>query len=162
LDPDNVRREERRDRLNRLVEEAVAKQRGSECNVAFIKTHKTASTTLTAVLYRYGLRHARRVARFKVEGTAVTLEHAARETQESGNRVEIFHYHHVWNGYYEASWDKARALFSDIMAQPGAPGASGAGSDVVGSGTKYVTVLREPKAHWLSYFYFYYQPEMNV
>lgn len=83
-DPDFVMREERRVRLNGLVEAAVSRQGNHECNVAFVKTHKTASTTLTAIMYRYGLRHGRRVARFHVEGTAVTLEHAAREVSELG------------------------------------------------------------------------------
>lgn len=62
--------------LNELVEASIAKKEEQKCNVAFIKTHKTASTTLTSVLYRYGLRHGRRVARFDVEGTAVTLENS--------------------------------------------------------------------------------------
>lgn len=86
LDPEQLRREERRARLNGLVDAAVERQRGQECNVAFVKTHKTASTTITAVLYRYGLRHGRRVARFKVEGTAVTLEHAAEEVRTGTGR----------------------------------------------------------------------------
>lgn len=79
LDPDTVKREERRARLNGHVEAAVSRQSDHACNVAFVKTHKTASTTLAGVLYRYGLRHGRRVARFQVEGTAVTLEHAVKE-----------------------------------------------------------------------------------
>lgn len=79
LDPETVMREERRARLNGEVEAAVVRQSDQACNVAFVKTHKTASTTLAGVLYRYGLRHGRRVARFQVEGTAVTLEHAAKE-----------------------------------------------------------------------------------
>lgn len=65
--------------LNKLVAESAAKREEQEYNVAFVKTHKTASTTLTAVIYRYGLRHDRTVARFDVEGTAVTLEHAAKQ-----------------------------------------------------------------------------------
>ncbi|CAM9649257.1 unnamed protein product, partial [Ectocarpus sp. 6 AP-2014] len=171
VDPDQLRREERRARLNGLVAAAVERQRGQECNVAFVKTHKTASTTITAVLYRYGLRHGRRVARFKVEGTAVTLEHAAEETKESGNRVDIFHYHYVWNGYFESTWEKARGLFKDIMAEPVAPAVAAAAAAAAAavepresssSGTKFVTVLRDPVDHWLSYFYFYYEPEMKI
>ena len=30
------------------------------------------------------------------------------------------------------------------------------------SDINYVTVLRDPVEHWLSYFYFYFQPEMKV
>lgn len=72
-------REQRRRYLNKLVDDSVDRMKGQECNVAFVKTHKTASTTLTAVLYRYGVRHGQRVARFDVDGTAVTLESAAKQ-----------------------------------------------------------------------------------
>lgn len=74
-------REGRRRRLNGLVDASVARDERQRCNVAFVKTHKTASTTLTAALYRYGLRHGRRVARFDVGGTAVTLQHAAEQVR---------------------------------------------------------------------------------
>eukprot|EP00752_Nemacystus_decipiens_P001803 g1742.t1 len=160
LDPETLMREERRARLNGAVEAAVVRQSDHACNVAFVKTHKTASTTLAGVLYRYGLRHGRRVARFHVEGTAVTLERAAMETEDSGKRVEIFHYHYVWDGYFESTWDQAKKLFKNIMVEPSADAAEGGvGAD---SGTKFVTVLRDPEEHWLSYFYFYYEPEMKV
>lgn len=87
------------------------------------------------------------------------------QTTETGKRVEIFHYHYVWNGYFEATWDKAKMLFKDIMvdssADAGAAGGDGGGGEA-GSGTKFVTVLRDPVEHWLSYFYFYYEPEMKA
>ncbi|CAM9696265.1 unnamed protein product [Choristocarpus tenellus] len=66
-----------RQRLNQLVEASVNRTEFQRSNVAFVKTHKTASTTLTAVLYRYGMRHGKRVARFDVDGTAATLEFSA-------------------------------------------------------------------------------------
>lgn len=80
-DADRLRRLQRKKRLNDLVAASVEKAEGRERNIAFVKTHKTASTTLTAVLYRYGLRHGLRVARFDVEGTAVTLSHAAGQVR---------------------------------------------------------------------------------
>ena len=61
----------------------------------------------------------------------------------------MFHYHHVWDGYFESTWGEARRLFGEIMAEPA-------------SEINYVTVLRDPVEHWLSYFYFYFQPEMKV
>ena len=79
----------------RQVDASVAREEGQRCNVAFVKTHKTASTTLTAVLYRYGLRHGKTVARFDVEGTAVTLEHAAEQVRSC--RV-------VWCGWLVGWW----------------------------------------------------------
>lgn len=76
----------RRRRLNSLVDASVSRVKEQRCNVAFIKTHKTASTTLTAVLYRYGLRHGRKVARYDVEGTAVTLEHSVEQVRSHQRR----------------------------------------------------------------------------
>lgn len=70
------------------------------------------------------------------------------KTQERGQRVDIFHYHHVWDGYFRSNWDSAKSNFRDIMADP---------EDIA-----YVTVLREPLQHWLSYYYFYRQPENKV
>lgn len=32
------------------------------CNIAFVKTHKTASTTLAYLLFRYGRRHHKKVS----------------------------------------------------------------------------------------------------
>ncbi|CAM9372174.1 unnamed protein product [Ascophyllum nodosum] len=135
--------------LNDLVAQSVARVEGRRSNVAFVKTHKTGSTTLASVIYRYGLRHGLKVARFDVEGTAVTLEHAAEKTRNRGKRVDVFHYHVVWDGFLRMEWRKARSLFEEIMAEPA-------------SSINYVTVLRDPVQHWLSYYYFYFQPEMKV
>ncbi|CAM9693860.1 unnamed protein product, partial [Sphacelaria rigidula] len=66
-------------KLNELVQASIARTDEQACNVAFVKTHKTASTTVTSMLYRYGIRHGRRVARFDVEGTAVTLEKSVQQ-----------------------------------------------------------------------------------
>ena len=82
------------------------------------------------------------------------------QTEDSGKRLEIFHYHYVWDGYFKSTWDQAKKLFKIIMVDPDAD-AAGGGSDA-GSGTKFVTVLRDPVEHWLSYFYFYYEPEMKA
>lgn len=71
-----------RGELNDLVAKSVARTEGRQNNVVFVKTHKTGSTTLASVVYRYGLRHGLRVARFDVEGTAVTLNHAAEQVRE--------------------------------------------------------------------------------
>lgn len=73
----------------------------------------------------------------------------APQTKERGKRVDVFHYHHVWDGYFKSTWGEARRLFGEIMAEPA-------------SEINYVTVLRDPVEHWLSYFYFYFQPEMKV
>lgn len=72
-----------KEKLNDLVAKSVARTEGRKNNVVFVKTHKTGSTTLASVVYRYGLRHGLRVARFDVEGTAVTLDHAAEQVREA-------------------------------------------------------------------------------
>lgn len=48
-------------------------------NVAFIKTHKTASTTLASILYRYGMRHDSAIAKFEEGGTYVDLDSATKQ-----------------------------------------------------------------------------------
>lgn len=48
-------------------------------NIAFIKTHKTASTTLASILYRYGKRHGSNISKFKDPGTVVDLDSAAQQ-----------------------------------------------------------------------------------
>lgn len=50
-------------------------------NIAFIKTHKTASTTLASILYRYGKRHDSNISRFRERGTVVDLDSAAAQVR---------------------------------------------------------------------------------
>ena len=50
-------------------------------NIAFIKTHKTASTTLASILYRYGMRHGSKMAKFNKGGTYVDLDVAAKQVR---------------------------------------------------------------------------------
>lgn len=47
-------------------------------NIAFIKTHKTASTTLASILYRYGMRHDSNIANFEQGSTFIDLEAASK------------------------------------------------------------------------------------
>lgn len=54
------------------------------------------------------------------------------------------HYHHAWNGFYSGTWDQAKDKYSKIMSDK---------ADV-----NYVTVLREPVAHYLSYYYYFLNP----
>ena len=58
------------------------------------------------------------------------------------------HYHHAWNGFYSGTWDQAKAKYSKIMSDQ---------EDV-----NYVTVLREPIAHYLSYYYYFLNPINKV
>ncbi|CAN0110303.1 unnamed protein product [Discosporangium mesarthrocarpum] len=54
------------------------------------------------------------------------------------------HYHHAWNGFYTGTWMNARLRYERIMRSSAA--------------VNYVTVLREPIAHYLSYYYYFMQP----
>lgn len=67
---------------------------------------------------------------------------------KQGRRVDIMHYHHAWNGFYSGTWAQAKAKYSKIMSDH---------DDV-----NYVTVLREPVAHYLSYYYYFLNPINKV
>ncbi|CAN0161576.1 unnamed protein product [Ectocarpus fasciculatus] len=133
-----------RDYLNGLVYDSASKKTEQLSNIAFIKTHKTASTTLASILYRYGMRHDSNIAKFDQGGTFVDLDVASKQVAKQGKRVDIMHYHHAWNGFYSGTWDQARSKYSKIMSDQ---------ADV-----NYVTVLREPVAHYLSYYYYFLNP----
>eukprot|EP00903_Cladosiphon_okamuranus_P020271 g18603.t1 len=137
-----------RDYLNGLVEESASRKSEQLSNIAFIKTHKTASTTLASILYRYGMRHNSAIAKFREGGTYVDLDSATKQIAEQGRRVDIMHYHHAWNGFYSGTWDQAKVKYSKIMSEE---------DDV-----NYVTVLREPVAHYLSYYYYFLNPINKV
>ena len=62
--------------------------------------------------------------------------------------MDLMHYHHAWDGFYEGRWDEAKAAYRKLMRDP--------------SNMKLVTVMREPVSHYLSYFYYFLQPEMGV
>ncbi|CAM9255566.1 unnamed protein product, partial [Laminaria digitata] len=115
------------------------------CNVAFVKTHKTASTTLATILFRYGKRHGLRVANFDGHQSSISLPEAV---EAAGEPVDVMHYHHAWDGFYDGGWGEAKAAYRKIMREP---------SDV-----KLVTVMREPVGHYLSYYYYFLQPETGL
>lgn len=58
------------------------------------------------------------------------------------------HYHHAWNGFYSGTWEEAKTKYSQIMSDT---------EDV-----NYVTVLREPVSHYLSYYYYFLNPINKV
>lgn len=65
-----------------------------------------------------------------------------------GKRVDIMHYHHAWNGFYKGSWADARQKYSRIMSSE--------------AEVNFVTVLREPVSHYLSYYYYFIEPLNQV
>lgn len=58
------------------------------------------------------------------------------------------HYHYAWDGYYKGTWEQAEAAYKAIMKDS--------------STVNLVTVFREPVSHYLSYYYYYLQPERKV
>ncbi|CAM9665132.1 unnamed protein product [Ascophyllum nodosum] len=133
-----------RDYLNGLIDESVSRTPYQLSNIAFIKTHKTASTTLASILYRYGMRHGSNIAQFYRGGTFVDLDTAVKQVAQAGKRVDIMHYHHAWNGFYSGTWEDARSKYARIMSDQ--------------NEVNYVTVLREPIGHYLSYYYYFLNP----
>lgn len=70
------------------------------------------------------------------------------QIQTSGRRVDVMHYHHAWDGFYGGEWNQARSAYQKIMRDPTA--------------VNLVTVMREPVAHYLSYYYYFLQPQIGV
>ncbi|CAM9634401.1 unnamed protein product, partial [Ectocarpus sp. 8 AP-2014] len=134
-----------REYLNLLVDESVAATKNQTCNIAFVKTHKTASTTAATLLYRYGKRHDLNVAHFHGHQSSIELPEAI---EDSGKPVDLMHYHHAWDGFYEGGWAEAKAAYKKIMRDP--------------TKVNLVTVMREPVAHYMSYYYYFLQPETGV
>ncbi|CAM9856161.1 unnamed protein product, partial [Ectocarpus sp. 13 AM-2016] len=134
-----------REYLNLLVDESVAATKNQTCNIAFVKTHKTASTTAATLLYRYGKRHDLSVAHFHDHQSSIELPEAI---EDSGKHVDLMHYHHAWDGFYEGSWAEAKAAYKKIMQDP--------------TKVNLVTVMREPVAHYMSYYYYFLQPETGL
>eukprot|EP00903_Cladosiphon_okamuranus_P016984 g15656.t1 len=134
--------------LNQLVAESVAATENQTCNIAFVKTHKTASTTAATILYRYGKRHNLKVANFDGHQSSIELSEAAKQIQRSGEPVDVMHYHHAWDGFYEGRWDEAKDAYRKIMRDP--------------SNIRLVTVMREPVSHYMSYYYYFLQPETGL
>ena len=62
--------------------------------------------------------------------------------------MDIMHYHHAWNGFYSGTWEEARSKYTTIMSDEEA--------------VNFVTVLREPIAHYLSYYYYFLNPINKV
>ncbi|CAN0281962.1 unnamed protein product [Ascophyllum nodosum] len=136
-----------RDYLNDLVDKSAADKENQLANIAFVKTHKTASTTLAAVLYRYAVRHNLKLAHFG-NTTSVSLKTVADKVRRSHEPVDVFHYHITPTGQNKGTWNGAYLSFRTIMREP----------DTI----NFVTILREPRSHLLSYYYYYIQPKNQL
>lgn len=58
------------------------------------------------------------------------------------------HYHFTSSGDFRGHWEKAKVLYEQIMRDD--------------ERVNYLTVLRSPREHFLSYYYYFIQPEVSV
>ncbi|CAM9149828.1 unnamed protein product [Ectocarpus sp. 4 AP-2014] len=133
--------------LNDLVANSAAQTEGQLSNIAFIKTHKTASTTFAFLLYRYARRHNVKLAHFDGHNSAIPLREAVQQTEgrQGKGRCDIMHYHVSAFGQFEGSWRQAEQAYRRILRNTKA--------------VNFVTVVREPRSHLLSYYYYFLQPQ---
>lgn len=122
--------------------------------VAFLKTHKTGSTTLGNILFRYGMKHG---LKFYTEGRHLLHCEEPVENSEDNGRADIV-LHHVAN----FPLNREQFCFNALLAKnySGATGFSRLMSwyqDTI-PGAKLVTIFREPMSNYLSHFYFFYEP----
>lgn len=60
------------------------------------------------------------------------------QTRDTGDVVDIMHYHISGHGKYQGNWSKAKRHYRDIMRDP--------------DNINYVTVLRDPRSHLIRYY----------
>ncbi|CAB1103890.1 unnamed protein product [Ectocarpus sp. CCAP 1310/34] len=72
---------------------------------------------------------------FGGSSSVTSLRSAANKTKQSGQRVDLMHYHITARGQYWGTWNEAETYYRDIMRNP---------DDI-----NFVTVLREPRSHLL-------------
>eukprot|EP00904_Undaria_pinnatifida_P003356 jgi/Undpi1/13020/HiC_scaffold_8.g02683.m1 len=134
----------RRDYLNGLVAMSILTRDDQLSNVALMRTHKTGSTTLATLFYRYGRRHGLEVAQFVGSHSTIPIAQAAQKTQQSQRYVDIMHYHIGEDGPLVGTWDEAKDLYKQILRDP--------------DNINFITIFREPREHLLSYYTFFIEP----
>ena len=113
-------------------------------NIAYLKTHKTGSTTLGSVFYRYGARHH---LKFYVEGHILNM---VQPKAEKLGKYNIILQHHSGDGFWHGGrlhndYQKLLQWYQALIQDP-----------------SVVTILREPVSHYLSSFYYYHEPDMRA
>ena len=117
-------------------------------NIALFKTHKTGSTTLASVLYRFGGRWRRRMFKFSqstVCSPKVWLNWAVNGTIPKAERLTYslaFQHLSGRGDKLAADFSKAIEFYNLIINKP-----------------RILTMLREPTTHLLSWICFYRLPE---
>jgi len=122
--------------------------------VAFLKTHKTGSTTLGNILFRYGIKHG---LKFYSEGRHLLHCEDPAAGAGDGQKADIA-LHHVAN----FPLNREQFCFNGLLAR-NYSGATGftrllAWYNSIVPDAKFVTIFRDPVSNYLSHFYFFYEP----
>lgn len=115
-----------------------------EQRIAYLKTHKTASSTIGSVMLRFATRHGLRM--FK---RGKHFEHIWK-LEQMGNLVpkelehttEIANHHVSSKGKLMVSFHNMTVFYDKIMVHP----------------YKLITILREPLSHYVSWYWYYVDP----
>lgn len=72
------------------------------------------------------------------------------QTQRRGRqgRCDIMHYHMSVFGQYKGTWHDVEQAYRKILRDP--------------EEVNFITVMREPRTHLLSYYYYFLQPDTQV
>lgn len=58
------------------------------------------------------------------------------------------HYHYTISGSFQRHWAEAASMYEKIMQE--------------NERINFITIVRNPRMHYLSYYYYYVQPEVQV
>lgn len=70
------------------------------------------------------------------------------KVRESGERVDVMHYHYTASGDFKGRWQQATGFYEDIMQED--------------ERISYISVVRDHRSHFLSFYYYFVQPEVEV
>ncbi|EGD79236.1 hypothetical protein PTSG_09957 [Salpingoeca rosetta] len=112
-----------------------------EQRISYIKTHKTGSSTLGSIFFRYGARHDLTLYKSPTHGLRVRYKNSATIPAD----IVVYHYAGIPTALRSiAAWEAAYKWYTEVVPNG-----------------KFVTILREPISHYLSYYYFYDEPKAN-
>lgn len=122
------------------------------------QTHKTGSTTLGAVLYRYGARHGKR---FYCQGAGTSPCGAAHIVRPCaplppGQEFDLQLHHISGNGPLGRSFGCVVAWYR-LMLSPNKHSRRGGRPPWA-----LVTSVREPVSHYLSWYHYYAEPDLGL
>jgi hypothetical protein len=106
--------------------------------IAYIKTHKTASSTVGSIMFRYAARHNLTLYKSPTHGLRIRFKNNATLPAD----IVLQH----WAGLlgqvqsYQ-QWVDFHRWYTEVVPNP-----------------DFVTILREPLSHYASYYYFYDEP----